>query len=47
MLNDFRRRGRVHRVYLIGVAVMFTARALTRVVPGTSAWQAFASWAMG
>jgi hypothetical protein len=47
IVHDYVQRRRVHAVYLVGVGVVCTSRALVSVVPGTSAWQALATWLIG
>ncbi len=47
MLHDYRVQRRVHAVYVSGAAIAVAQRVLAEVVPGTSAWQAFASWVLG
>lgn len=47
MVFDWRTRGRVHRVYLIGGAVLFIYQATRTTVSETAAWQAIASWIAG
>jgi hypothetical protein len=44
ILHDYRQRGRVHPVYLIGVVVLIVSRVLSRTVTETAAWQSLAHW---
>ena len=47
MMFDWRTRGRVHPVYLIGGAVLLVFQATRTMVSETAAWQAIASWIAG
>jgi hypothetical protein len=47
MLNDYRMQRRVHPVYVLGAAIVVLQRGLSEAIPGTAAWQTFASWVLG
>jgi hypothetical protein len=47
MVYDWTSRGRVHRVYVWGGAIIALSVPLRLALSGTAAWQAFARWLVG
>lgn len=47
MVVDWRTKGRVHPVYLIGGAILFVFQATRATVSETAAWHAIAAWIAG